>query len=393
MNYDLIVVGGGLSGTCAAIASARDGLKTLLIEKYNCLGGTGTAGLVIPFMSYHTTINNEKVPLCGEIFTEIVSELEKMGATYAGWSESFNEEYLKLILNRLAISSGVELLFNTTLSGVSISEGRINNITVTNVGGTYDLYAKCYIDATGDANLAFLGGFPFNMGRESDGLCQPMTLSFRVGNVNIALFDKEHKKIQSDFKKKQTQGIISVPRESLLIFKTPTKGVLHFNSTRVCGLNPCNPRELTRAEIIAREQVFELFKFLKDYESFKDSSLISTAIQIGVRESRRIVGEYTLSVNEIKECKKFDDSVAKCSYDIDEHSPDGVGTSHYYFKDGEYYEIPFGCCVPKGSKNLFVVGRCISVDHYAQASMRIMPTVATIGESVGKRIKNQIKEQ
>lgn len=387
MCYDLIVVGGGLSGVCSAIASAREGLKTLLIEKYNCLGGTGTAGLVIPFMSYHTTINDKKVPLCGEIFAEIVSELEKMGATCNGWRESFNEEYLKLILNRLAINSGVELLFNTTLCGANVSDGKIDNITVTNVGGTYDLYARCYIDATGDGNLAFMSGFPFNMGRESDGLCQPMTLSFRVGNVNTALFDKEHKKIQADFKEKQTQGAISVPRESLLIFKTPTKGVLHFNCTRVCGLNPCDPQDQTKAEIIAREQVFELFQFLKNYESFKEGSLISTSIQIGIRESRRIVGNYTLTVDEIKECKKFDDSVARCNYDIDEHSPDGVGTSHYYFKDGEYYEIPFGCCVPKGSKNLFVVGRCISVDHYVQASMRTMPTVATIGESVGKRIK------
>ena len=390
MSYDLIVVGGGLSGASCAIAGAREGLKVLLIEKYNCLGGTGTVGLVIPFMDYHTKINNKKVPLCGEIFTEIVSELEKMGATYSGWSESYNEEYLKLILNRLALNSGVELLFNTTLCGVNIRDGKIESVTVTNVGGAYDISARCYVDATGDGNLAYMAGAPFKMGRDSDGLCQPMTLSFRIGNVDIALFDKEHSKIQGDFKEKQTQGAISVPRENLLIFKTPNDGVLHFNCTRVCGLNPCSASELTKAEIIAREQVFELFQFLKNYESFKNSYILSTSVQIGVRESRRIEGEYYLTVDEIKGYKKFDDAVAKCNYDIDEHSPDGVGTSHYYFKEGEYYEIPFRCCVPKGSKNLFVVGRCISVDHFVQASMRTMPTVATIGERVAKQIKKHL---
>ena len=141
---------------------------------------------------------------------------------------------------------------------------------------------------------------------------------------------------------------------------------------------------LTKAEIMAREQVFEMMSFLREnFEAFKNCTLLSTGMQIGVRESRMIVGEHTLNQEEMLAYTKFEDGIAACNYDIDIHSPDGSGTSHYYFPSGKYYTIPYGCLVPKDSENLLVAGRCISTTHEAQASIRIMPTVCTIGEAAG----------
>jgi hypothetical protein len=160
--------------------------------------------------------------------------------------------------------------------------------------------------------------------------------------------------------------------------------MLHFNTTRVVKKNPTDPFDVTEAEIIARRQVFEMYDFLKaNAKGFENSCLLMTASEIGVRESRMIVGEYILTEKECRDCTKFDDAIAACNYDIDIHNPEGAGTSHYYFGPGEYYTIPYRCLIPKGTKNMLVAGRCISSDHGAQASYRIMPTVCTIGEAAG----------
>ena len=161
-------------------------------------------------------------------------------------------------------------------------------------------------------------------------------------------------------------------------------GVVHFNSTRIVKRDPTDAFDLTRAELEAREQLFELYTFLRDNtEAFRNSTLLTSASSIGVRESRMIDGEYLLTGKELVDCVKFEDSIALGNYDIDIHNPEGTGTSHYYFPEGQYYTIPYRALIPKNSENLLVAGRCISVDHEAQASIRIMPTVCCLGEAAG----------
>ena len=210
-----------------------------------------------------------------------------------------------------------------------------------------------------------------------------MTLCFRLAGVKG--YDADLKaRINSLYSEYQSAGKIKNPRENVLIFRTLVEDILHFNTTRVVKLDPTNAADVTKAEIIARDQVFEMYNVLRDnFEEFKDSTLISTGIQIGVRESRMIDGEYILTKEDLLSCARFDDSIAVCNYDIDIHSPDGSGTSHYYFPKGEYYAIPYRCLIPKNTSNLLVAGRCISADHDAQASLRIMPTCATLGEAAG----------
>lgn len=385
-HFDIIVVGGGLSGASASITAARMGKSVLLIEKYNCLGGVASFGPVIPFMANYThdPITGERLELSGGLYLEILDSLNKVSRPQSPWPECFSEEYLKLVLNRMAQESGVELLYQSVVTDVKRSGEWIKSITVHNVSGNTEYTADCFIDATGDGNLCYMAGYPFRLGRDSDKRCQPMTLCFRIGNVNTDSFKKEHQRINTLWSKMQAEGKIKNPRENLLIFHTVGEGVLHFNSTRVIGLDPTNAEEVTRAEIEAREQVFEIYNFLtNNFSAFKDSVLLSTGMQIGVRESRKIIGEYTITEEDIKDCKRFYDGIALCNYDMDIHSPDGGGTSHYYLEKGEYYSIPYRCLIPKGSKNLLVTGRCISATHEAQSSLRIMPCCIALGQASG----------
>lgn len=382
-KYNLIVVGGGFTGCAAALSAAREGLSVLLIEKGNAMGGAAAQCMVIPYMPYWTKINGEKFYLSSGVFSEINERLMEHKA-YDGRSV-FNDEFLKIVLNDMLSEAGVEILFHTMLVGATQEDGVVKSIQVANKAGLMTLEADYFVDATGDANLAYFAGFPYQLGREEDNLCQPMTLCFRIGGVDTDHLDRA--KVNRVYKEFKAQGKIKNPREDLLIFSTLIDGMVHMNSTRVIKLNPTDPFDFSKAEVEARKQVLEIFEFLKNnIEEFKNSELISSAPEIGVRESRMIQGEYWLTGDELKTCPKFEDSIALGNYDMDIHSPDGEGTSHYYFKQGEYYSIPYRCLIPKGSKNLLVGGRCISADHYAQASIRIMPIVCTLGQAAGTAI-------
>lgn len=392
MKYDLIVVGGGFAGFGAAVAAAREGVKTLIIERTNALSGAANVNLVMPFMPYRTVVgkdnNGENMfkVLSRGIFEEVVQKLIEAGR---GDITRFDNEYLKLVLNRMAIDAGVELLYNATVVSAERVGNSIKSVTVCGKGQTLVLEADYFIDATGDANLIAMTGFPFRLGREKDNLCQPMTLCFRVAGVDTKEFWqlKKDGSIDKLYKEYKAKGKIRNPREDVLVFHMLTNGMLHFNTTRIVRLNPTDLFDVTKAEIEAREQVYEMLDFLKsNFECFKNAQVASTAVEIGTRESRMIDGEYTIRGEELKDCPKYEDSVAVGNYDIDIHNPEGSGTSHYYFPAGQYYEIPYRALIPKNAENLLVAGRCISADHEAQASIRIMPIVCTLGQAAGTAV-------
>ena len=391
-KYDLIVVGGGFAGFGAAVAAAREGVKTLLIERTNALSGAANTGLVMPFMPYRSTIghDDEGKPiyrnLSEGILKEIVDKLREAGRTNENGTR-FDNEYLKLLMNRMAVEAGVELLFNATVCGAVREGNRIKSVTVVGRGQTLELEADYFIDATGDANLISMTGFPFRVGREGDNLCQPMTLCFRLAGVDVEEFFKIYRKeMQERYLEWQKAGKIRNPRENILPFHTLIDGVLHLNTTRVIKLDPTDMFDVTKAEIEAREQVFEMLEFFKTFDCCKNAQVVSSACEIGTRESRMIEGEYVLTGKDLLALCRFDDSIALGNYDIDIHNPEGSGTSHHYFGQGEFYEIPYRSLIPKNSENLLVAGRCVSCDHEAQASIRIMPIVCTLGQAAGSAI-------
>ena len=381
-HWDLIVVGGGFTGTAAAVAAARQGSNVLLVEKSGFLGGAAGNNLINPFMPNETHMDESKSELwlSQGIYREIRELLERMGGANG---RCFHEEYLKLALDRLTREAGVNLLLHATFAGVNVADGRISSIRVATKSGILELAADNFIDATGDADLAVAAGCPYHLGRP-DGLCQPMTLCFRLANVDLARFKESRAMINPLYQQFQREGKIQNPRENVLIFSSMIDGVLHFNTTRVIKHNPTDPFDLTRAELQAREQMFEMYNFLKEnIPGFEKSEILISAPEIGVRESRMIDGEYLLTQEDLVDCTLFPDAIAAGNYDIDIHNPEGAGTSHYYFPQGKWYTIPYRSLIPKGVDNLLVAGRCISSTHEAQASYRIMPIVCCLGEAAG----------
>ncbi len=388
-QYDLVITGGGQAGCAAALAGARGGLSVLLLEASGALGGSAVNCLVSPFMPYTTKVMEngaeKTLALSQGIFTELLGAIQTDGI-YGGAKSShdLNEESLKVILDRKMREAGVRVLFHATLCGVRNDGRRVRSVSVATVGGVMEFGADVFLDATGDATLSAYAGVAFRLGRPADSLCQPMTLCFRLFNVDTEALWKSRDAIQKLYHAFQDEGRITNPRENILMFGSRLPGVVHFNTTRIVKHDPTDPFSVSEAEVLAREQVVELFRFLKgNFDCFRNAELLMTAPSIGVRESRMIEARHVLTQEELVAGTHFPDGIAAGNYDIDIHSPDGGGTSHYYFPPGVYYTIPYRSLLPREFDNLLVAGRCIGATHEAQASIRIMPICICMGEAAG----------
>ena len=381
--FDLIVIGGGFAGTAAAIAAARHGAKVALFDRGGSLGGAASVNLINPFMPNGTRLNGsaEYTELTQGLFTEIC---DRMSRDFNAMSEkTFHEEYLKITLDRMTREAGVKVYFHSTLAAAETDGETLKAVQVVQRNGLNRYEAKYFVDATGDAMLCWLAGLPTRLGRPEDGLCQPMTLCFRMGSVDIPTFNAHREEMQKLYKRFRAEGKIKNPRENVLIFPTMVDGMLHFNTTRIIKKNPVDPDDLSWAEMQAREQMLEIFLFLKENVPGCENAQLVTSQEIGARESRMIDGQYILTQEDLMSLKRFDDCIACGNYDIDIHNPAGTGTSHYYFPEGQYYDIPLRSLRPLKSENVLVAGRCISVTHEAQASVRIMPICCSTGEAAG----------
>ena len=386
-KYDLIVGGGGLTGVAAAIAAKRNGIEdVLLIERYGFFGGMATSGLVNPFMPFWRkgTARNQENQLLFGIFQEILERLTKLkGAKQEGiWM--FDPEIMKIVLNRMMEETDIDVLLHTYIEGINKKgENKIDSIRVANKSGVTSLKGNLIIDATGDADIAYMSEVPCEKGREKDGCCQPMTMNFRLANVDKSKMP-DNKSINQLYDRAKENGEVDNPREDVLKFNTLRDDVIHFNTTRIVKKDATSAEELTEAEMRVREQVWEMYQFLKNNVSgFENSYIQKTAPQIGARESRRIKGNYVLNKKDVLKGRKFEDSIAYCAYMIDIHNPSGTGTEKAHLENGDYYGIPYRCLLPEKVDNLLVAGRPISSTHAAHSSLRIMPTCTAIGEAAG----------
>ena len=260
---------------------------------------------------------------------------------------------------------------------------RIRAVRIFHKNGIEDLSADIFIDSTGDGDIGAWSGAEIEIGRNNDNACQPMTICFRMANVDIERMP-DGKEVNRLFDKAKERGEISNPRENVLKFFTIHPDVIHFNSTRVIGKTALDGWSLTEAEIEGRRQVDELVKFMKKYiTGFENAYLMKIGTQIGIRESRRIMGRYVLTAENVIKGQKFHDGVACGSYAIDIHNPSGTGTKMIYLDEGIYYHIPFRCLIPNDVDNLIVASRCISSTHEAHSSLRVMPTIWGIGQAGG----------
>jgi len=403
-SYDVVICGGGPSGISAAVASARNGADTLLVERYGFLGGMATAGLVNPFMTYFA---GEEQIIEG-VFQEIIDRLAaKGGCGGPGGRTAFDPEVFKIVADETCLESGVKLLLHSFVGGATMG-GRgsrragsggpspsqlIESISVTGKPREREIGARVYVDTTGDADLAYLSGVACEKGRAGDGLMQPMTLNFRMGGVDVGRVPSREE-ITRLYLAAREQGRIDCPRNDVLWFLTTRDGEVHFNTTRVTRADGTSADDLTRAEIESRRQVMQYVDFLaRDVPGFERAHLQMTGTQIGVRETRRIVGEYVLTADDVLGARKFEDCIARGSYPIDIHDPDGGGTVLKRLPPGESYDIPYRCLVPLAVDNLLVAGRPISSTHEAHSSLRVMPIACAVGQAAGTAAALCVRDQ
>lgn len=377
---EVVVVGGGPGGLCAAIAAAEEGADTLLIERYGFLGGMATAGLVNPFMPWLAGGR----PIIRGLFERIVQRLDDLG----GWAgprqgSAFDAELLKFVADDLCAEAGVRLRLHTQLAAVDAAEGRVRRLAVASKSGLQTVRGELFIDGTGDGDLAAWAGAEVEIGRDEDHLCQPMTLCFRMLGVNLDAIPPRAE-VNALYDAAKARGEIENPRENVLFFFTTHDREVHFNTTRIVKLDATSAEDMTAAELEGRRQVRHMVRFLRaEVPGFADAWLQEMAPQIGIRESRRVMGDYVLSVDDVLEARKFEDGIARGSYAVDIHNPAGTGTVIKHLPPGEAYDIPYRCLTPRGLDNLLIAARCISCDHAAHSSLRVMPIVMAIGEAAG----------
>lgn len=390
-QWDVVVVGGGLGGCMAAIAAAREGKRVLLAERYGFLGGAAVAALVNPFMHYDTPglrINN------AGLFQTLLERLEQEGALHAD-RHIFNEQLLSIVLDDMAREAGVTCLLHSLLTGARTRpDGSIASVTLSGISGQqYEVEARAFVDATGNGDLLCLAGAPFELGRDGDHACQPMTLFVRVGGVDLEELEKHApglditrmKALMDEaFQRAKASGALAIPREDVLVKETMLPGVFSFNVTRVAGMDALDTESFSSAEQEGRRQAYAFHRFLRQYvPGFAHSTLLQLGPQIGVREGRRLSGRYVLTGEDVKTLRKFDSSIARACYGVDIHSPDGEGTLRIRMQGDEYHTIPMECLYADAQPNLIVTGRLVSSDHVAYSAIRVMPICASVGEAAG----------
>lgn len=390
-RFDVAVVGAGATGICAAVAAARAGARTLLLDSAGVPGGTAASGL--PWAGGFT---DGKKQIIRGLAGELAGRLQKAGGMQANLDTDnwipFDSECLKLVAIEMLAGANVQLLLHTVVADAIVEEGRIRGVIVENKGGRQALFASAVVDTSGDADVALRAGVPTEFGRASDGRTQPMTMMFHVAHVDLDRFEKAggYAMIERKFTELATPLGFENPRRGDLsgLFRIPGRpGEVSLNVTRVLGLRGTDPVELSNAELAGRRQVREfLFEFLRPHvPGFESAYLASTAAKIGVRETRRIVGEYVMRESDITGYREQPDSIGRGAYPIDIHSPTDA-TTNFRSREhvpGRSYAIAYRVLVPLRVDQLLVAGRCVSATHEALSAIRVMPICMVMGQAAG----------
>jgi len=386
-EYDIIVAGGGPSGCAAAAAAARRGARVLLIEASYALGGMGTGGLVTCFAPFG---DGEKQIYCG-----IAQEVSRASNTAAyatepdalGWVTSSPED-LKRIYDRLVLESGADVLFGSVVCGADAENGHVRSVLAANKSGLTEYSADVFIDCTGDGDLAVKAGAAFELGGDS-GELQPATLCFVLTGINFESF--EPARMNGADPGSPIHKILALGDKYPLIndahfcIDVLWPGTVSFNAGHLYESDGTDPAQVCRSVVRGRELARQFRDALAEVEpeTFGSAYLIETAPLLGVRESRRIVGEYTLTLEDYLARRSFADEISRNCYFIDVHGAPGSKAETHEYGRGESHGIPFRCLVPRGWRDLLVAGRAISCDRIVMGSTRVMPNCLTTGEAAG----------
>lgn len=387
-DADVVVVGSGSAGTTAAIAAARTGAKTLLVERFGFLGGTSTQ-VLDTFYGFYTP-GSVAYKVVGGIPDDVVAGLRGYHAAFerpnsfgAGTGITYDPSLLKIVWETLALQAGVRLLYHSFCTDVVVENGRITGVILDGKRGLLKINARVVVDCSGDADVCHWAGVPYERAGEIDP-AQTLTTTFRMVNVDTTKAQAFGKKaLWQKMEEAAASGQYQLPRREGSWHITTQFGVIHTIMTRVADVDGTDPIALTTAEIEGRRQAWEYARFLRDcIPGYENAALSWLSHPIGVRETRRIYGAYRLTREDCLTGRKFPDAVGACGAPIEDHHA-GADTDWVYLPDGMTYDIPYRTLVPQSVTGLLVAGRCFSATHDAHASCRSMAQTMTMGQAAG----------
>lgn len=396
-SFDVVVVGSGAAGSSAAIAAARAGADTLLIEKLPFLGGNSTA-VLDTFYGFYTP-GDRPLKVVGGIGDDVVDRLHRLGRvverpnTYgAGIGVTYLAEHLKVVWEGLATGAGVTILLHSFVQDVEVSDGRITTLLVATKAGLRTVEASVVVDASGDADVCHHAGFSYELAGEIDP-AQTLTTTFRMANVDPV----RRKTVSKDemhalMAEAAESGEYDLPRREGSDHITPVDGMTATIMTRLdhvrqdddgSVINATDPGVLSEMEMEGRRQALSYARFLVDkVAGYENASLIALSSQIGMRETRRVYGDYRVTRDDVLGACQFDDQIGLCGAPIEDHEP-GEGTIWEYLPEGSAVGIPLGSLIPRDGLNVVTPGRCFSATHDAQASIRSMAQCMAMGHAAG----------
>lgn len=394
-GWDVIVVGGGPAGCTAAVSAAREGAKTLLVEAMGQLGGMGTAGMVPAWCPFSDGEKKIYRGLAEHVFNESKKGVPHEPKNKLDWV-SINPEYLMRVYDKMVTDAGVDVLFFSRMASVEMSsDDTIDMVVVANKQGLVGLKARVYVDATGDGDLAVWAGAKYKRGYGTEGKFQKSSLCFSFANVDS--YNYEH-----------GPNLYTWKDENCVLYKAIATGKYPLVDTHFCNnfvgpdviqcnaghidLDTTNPWEISKAMILGRRKAQQYLEAMRDMQpaTFGGSFVVKTASLLGVRDSRRIEGDYIFTGADWRARKSFPDEIGRNCYYIDIHS--GHHKPEHY-KKGESHGIPYRCLTPKGLRNLLTAGRCISTDEEAFGSTRVMPCCLVTGEAAGMAAAHSLRQR
>ena len=385
-SYDVIVAGSGPAGICAAVAAARQGAKVALVERYGVVGGNLTAGYVGPILGMVSkgTMRDEIVQLLG------VPENDMIGET--GRAHDF--ERAKMLLAQFVNHPNIDVYLQTTVTDVVKEGNAVVGLIVTAGEGQFVIKGAVTVDATGDGLVSYLAGAQTEKGRE-DGLMQPVTLEFTIAGVDeskgiICIGDVDEVKLGDErfldyCKRLAVAGEIPEKIAAVRLHPMVYDGYRQVNTTQVNGVDMTRVEQIFKADLELREQMYLLEEFFhKHIPGYENCRVISSGTTTGVRETRRVIGDYVITAEEMAAGCRFDDVIVhRAEFIVDIHNPAGSGQAEEHIQYCDPYDLPYRCFTPKGVENLYTAGRCISGTHRAHASYRVMSICMAMGEAVG----------
>lgn len=398
-EVDVLVVGGGAAGVAAATTTAEHGKSTIMIERYGFCGGAAVAGLSGTICGMYLASDTQPAPQqVVQGFTERfrtalaerdgVTAPQRYGKT---WTVTHDPLVWSEVADALLEKAGVQVLFHTSVTGVIMQGEQCIGVVIESAAGRSTLYAKRIIDASGDAAVVARAGYPYLYG--DNGKIQNPTMFFRLGHVDTERFTAywgsdtiNPPKVSDAIALANASGNYHLPRNKIWIFPTTKPGELLVNATRLTAhdgrmLNVINPVDFTEAEVLGRRQVREYAAFLAHYvPGCEHSYVMNTGTQVGVRQTRSIVGVETLTNDDVLSCRKRDDGICRVPWPIELHS--GAHPALHWLLD-DYYEVPYLALVPEQGENLIVAGRCLSAEHEALASARVTAQCFEYGQAAG----------